>query len=154
MIIWGSKARMKTIGKGQFHCPTCRQQRAYEQKIAKRYFTLYFIPLFPIGDLGEFVECQTCRVTFKPEVLNLKPPKPQPNVAELLNSVKRNLEGGLPIEYVTRDLVAAGVDRDVGSTVVNSAIGEKRKVCRQCNLSYAENATICQECQQPLSEKV
>jgi len=152
MIIWGSKARLKTIGTGQFFCPTCRQTRRYEHKQAKRYFTLYFVPLFPMGDLGEFVECQTCRVTFKPEVLTLKPPKPQPNLAAMLNSAKSALESGQPIEYVTRDLVAAGVERELVLNLINGLIGERRKVCKQCNLTYAANVETCLECKQFLNE--
>ncbi|HLY26662.1 MAG TPA: zinc-ribbon domain-containing protein [Aggregatilineales bacterium] len=71
MIIWGTKGRIKDVGSGQFLCPSCRAVRMYKHKHAARYFTLYFIPLFKIKDLGEFVECQTCGGTFKTTVLQL-----------------------------------------------------------------------------------
>ena len=152
MIIFGTNARMKTVGSGQFFCPTCRQTRDYELKHAKRYFTLYFVPLIPMGDLGEFVVCQTCGMSFKPEVLKLQPPKSQPNLADMLNSVKADLEGGQPVEYIIRDLVAAGLERDMAKTIVSNTIGERRKVCKSCGLTYAPNRDTCTECNQTLSE--
>lgn len=105
-----------------------------------------------MGDLGEFVECQTCRVTYRPEVLTLKPLKPQVNPVQLLNSAKANLEGGQPVEYVTRDLVAAGIERELVLNIIKNSIGEGRKICKPCGLSYAPNVETCVECKQPLTE--
>lgn len=68
-IIWGTRARTNTIGSGTFHCPRCRANRDYAYKQVKRWFTLYFIPLFPTRTLGEYVECAGCGAAWKPEVL-------------------------------------------------------------------------------------
>ncbi len=73
MIIFGTKGRIKEVGSGQFVCPRCRAMRLYKRKHAARYFTLYFIPVFKIKDLGEFVECQTCGGTFQTAVLRPLP---------------------------------------------------------------------------------
>ena len=154
MIIFGTRNRFKTVGSGQFYCPRCQAQRNYERKEAKRYFTLYFVPLIPMGDLGEFVECQTCHMTFKSEVLTMKPAPRQISAVELLNSVKGRLVNGDPVEYVVRDLTAAGIERDVATSLVTSSIGTVRKVCKNCNLSYASDVTVCKECKQPLPELV
>ena len=154
MIIFGTRNRFKTVGSGQFYCPRCQVQRNYERKEAKRYFTLYFVPLIPMGDLGEFVECQTCHMTFKSEVLTMKPAPKQISAVELLNSVKGRLVNGDPVEYVVRDLTAAGIERDVATSLVTSSIGTVRKVCKNCNLSYASDVTVCKECKQPLPELV
>lgn len=152
MIIFGTRNRFKTIGSGQFYCPHCQAQRTYEHKQAKRYFTLYFVPLIPMGDLGEFVECQTCHITYKTDVLSIEPPPKPVSAIELLNSVKSRLLKGDPVEYVVRDLTAAGIERDVANNLVSSSIGAARKICRNCNLSYASDVTVCQECKQPLLE--
>jgi hypothetical protein len=152
MIIFGARPRMKTIGKGSFYCPKCQAICQYELKQGKNYFTLYFVPIFPIGDLGEFVECQTCHLTFQSEVLKLKAPPPKLDLATMLNSVKSNLEGGSPVEYVLRDLVSAGLDRDITLQTVKSAVGEKRRDCPTCGLSYAANVVECSECHSPLGE--
>lgn len=154
MIIFGTRNRFKTLGTGGFYCPHCQTQRNYEHKQAKRYFTLYFVPLIPLGDLGEFVECQTCHMTYTADVLTMKPvPKPV-SAIELLNSVKARLLNGDPVEYVVRDLTAAGIEREVATSLITSSIGEARKSCKNCNLSYASSVTLCQECKQPLPEIV
>lgn len=150
MIIFGTSNKMKTVGSGQFHCPNCRTMRTYERKQAKRYFSLYFIPLIPMGDAGEFVECQTCHLTFRPEVLNVKPPEPTTDLAGLINSAKARLQGGYPIEYFVRDLNAAGLERDTAWNIVNAAVGTDRRVCPTCDLSYADEVVLCRECNQPL----
>jgi hypothetical protein len=152
MIIFGSKPRVKTVGNGMFYCPKCQATRHYDHKKGKNYFTLYFVPIFPIGDLGEFVECQTCHMTFQVDVLKLKAPPPKLDLATLLNSVKSNLENGQPVEYVLRDLVTAGLDRDIALNTIKSSVGTARRQCSQCGLSYAANVTTCSECNIPLSE--
>ncbi len=152
MIIFGTKPRTKTVGTGSFYCPKCQTTRQYQHKKARNYFTLYFVPVFPIGDLGEFVECQTCHMTFQLEVLKLKAPPPKMDLAAMLNAVKPNLESGQPLEYVLRDLVSAGLDRDIALNTVKSAIGTARRHCSQCGLSYAANVTMCSECNIPLGE--
>lgn len=71
MIIWGSRARQKQIGTGTFYCPKCRRDSTYSHLRVSRYFTLYFIPLFPTQTLGEAVACQTCAGQFNPTILSL-----------------------------------------------------------------------------------
>jgi hypothetical protein len=152
MIIFGTKPRLKTIGSGTFYCPHCQATRQYELKQGKNYFTLYFVPIFPMGDLGEFVEWYICHTTFKSDVLKLIPPKPKADLASMLNAVGANLQGGQPVEYVLRELVAAGLERDIALTVVKSAIGGQRRECPKCTLSYAANVSHCSECNSPLNE--
>ena len=71
MIIWGSKAKERTVGGGVFFCPGCRLDAAYQSIRVSRYFTLYFIPLFPTSTLGEYVKCNSCSSTFNPGVAQL-----------------------------------------------------------------------------------
>lgn len=70
VIIWGSKGKIKTKEQGQFHCPVCRGIRRYQLKEIGKYFTLYFVPLFKTNTEVVYVECQSCGLAFKPEVLN------------------------------------------------------------------------------------
>ncbi len=58
---------------GTFHCPQCNGARQYTQRKVRRFFTLYFIPLIPLDLLGEYIECNYCHGTFKPEVLHYAP---------------------------------------------------------------------------------
>lgn len=146
MIIFGTKAKTKTIDQGEFYCPHCAHERHYERKQVKNYFSLYFIPVVPIGDGGEIIECQTCGRSYAPAVLERKLSKPQPDVARLLNSVRARLEKGQPVEYVIGDLTSEGYDRDVAQNMVNMAVGESRVQCPQCELTYAASVSTCPVC--------
>lgn len=75
MIIWGSKGRTKTINSGRFFCPECRVYCDYNQVELKRWFTLYFIPVFPMETLSEYIECQSCKGTYRSNVLDYDPIK-------------------------------------------------------------------------------
>lgn len=149
MIIWGSKVRSKKLDEGQFHCPRCQTTRTYHYKRATRYFSLYFIPLIPMKDLGEFVECQTCGSAFEPIVLRTRPAQAAASgdqLATMLNTLKSRLEEGYSTEYMVRDLTAARLDRDVALKAVNDAIGTARKTCPACKLTYASTVMACREC--------
>jgi len=151
MIIWGSRNRTKDIGQGNFYCPRCRDQRAYIHKQVTRYFTLYFIPLFPVQQLGEMVECQTCKVAFDTTVLLMRGGKAKAeasgaDVAAILNAVPDRLRGGEPLEYVTRDLTAAGIELDMARNTVNSAAGKPLRSCSHCGLTYAASISQCSSC--------
>jgi hypothetical protein len=56
--------------------------------VVKRWFTLYFIPIFPMFRAGEYLECAVCAGTFGPEALHYQPAR---NQAELIEHFKRFL---------------------------------------------------------------
>jgi uncharacterized tellurite resistance protein B-like protein len=69
MIIFGTRGVKSTMSEGKFNCPQCETQRDYRLRKVTQFFTLYFIPLIPLGKKGEFVECRGCKGTFIPNVL-------------------------------------------------------------------------------------
>lgn len=73
MIIFGTRGVKSTMKEGQFLCPQCANNQRYKHKKVTRFFTLYFIPLIPLGKAGEFVECQSCKGTFVPRILDYNP---------------------------------------------------------------------------------
>jgi hypothetical protein len=154
-IVFGSRVKHKELGEGEFFCPRCQATRHYKHKKAQRYFALYFVPLVPMGQLGEYVECQTCGAAFEPVVLTQKfaaaaqRPK-QLSLAELVNSLPTQLANGAPVEYLYRDLTAAGLDREAALTMLNTALKDGKKTCATCGLSYASTVTHCAECHQVL----
>jgi zinc-ribbon family len=77
LIIFGRKSVTGSKGRGQFPCPTCQSIQSYDHKRVRRFFTLYFIPLIPLGTIGEYIECDRCKGTFKPTVLQLAGGPPQ-----------------------------------------------------------------------------
>lgn len=71
MLIWGFKARMKRLESGHFHCPNEGGDREYRRVEARKWFTLFWIPLIPLKVLGEYIECASCGATYDPQVLTL-----------------------------------------------------------------------------------
>src|SRR5688500_18687043 len=90
MIIFGTRGVTMTPERGQFHCPQCNVSRPYGLKRVRRFFTLYFIPVIPLDVLGEYVECDGCRATWKPNVLQHDPSAGQAQFeAEYHRAIKR-----------------------------------------------------------------
>jgi hypothetical protein len=71
MIIWGSTGKEKVIGTSDFFCPRCRTDVSGAHVRVSRYFTLYFIPLFPTSTLGEYLRCDECEGEFNMSVREL-----------------------------------------------------------------------------------
>ncbi len=69
MIIFGMRGITRTHAKGVFNCPGCRSSQNYGHKKVRRFFTLYFIPVIPLKELGEYVECESCKDTYHTRVL-------------------------------------------------------------------------------------
>jgi len=143
MIIWGTRGREIELSAGQFHCPKCDVTRPYKQKRVAQYFTLFFIPLFQIKNLGEFVECQFCHQTYKPEVLSYKPPSP---AERLLFAVRKELETGTPIHMVQQKLMANGTEQATAQKLTDMATGGVQVKCPKCGFSYLGTIKLCTNC--------
>ncbi len=146
MIIFGTRAKTQVLGEGEFTCPQCRVRRRYQRKQARPYFALYFIPIFPVGKGLEFVECQTCGRAFEPAVLTYKLPEPKPDLAFVLNTIGERLANGAPIDFVIRDLTAAGLDFDVARAIVEAQATPDRQQCPACGLTYTAGVRTCTSC--------
>ena len=88
MIIFGTRTLTSTKGISPFHCPRCQLQRDGRIQAANRWFTLYFIPVIPMGTAGEYVECTACSGTYATEILQYNP---EAERAELALNFRRML---------------------------------------------------------------
>ena len=52
MIVFGTRGVTSTKETGPFNCLFCGDQRAYSRKSVRRFFTLYFIPVIPLDEMG------------------------------------------------------------------------------------------------------
>jgi hypothetical protein len=69
LIIFGVKDKATTTETGTFHCPVCQSSQRFERKTMKRYFSLFFIPLIPLGGgPGSVVQCQNCGTQLPPDI--------------------------------------------------------------------------------------
>lgn len=66
MIIFGSKTVGSTIKSGKFDCPNCRREESYKLKNYKKYFHIFFVPLFKMQDLGDELSCFFCNTAYIP----------------------------------------------------------------------------------------
>jgi len=73
LIIYGTRGITSTLERGRFYCPSCGPKCSYCHRQVRRYFTLYFIPIIPLDQLGNYIECQSCRATYKRDVLDYDP---------------------------------------------------------------------------------
>lgn len=69
LLIFGIRVRFSTVEQGEFFCPHCGGDRPFARRRARRWFTLFFIPLIPLGVVGEIVECSHCHTRFNEGVL-------------------------------------------------------------------------------------
>jgi len=143
MIIWGSCVKEVELSHGEFTCPLCDDKRLYVHKRLAKYFTLYFIPLFQTQNLGEYVECKTCRHQFKPEVLTHSPPS---KGERLIMVLRAELDSGLPIHMVLQKLISHGCEEEVAKHFVIVAAGENIQVCKKCGFYYRETVKNCLNC--------
>jgi hypothetical protein len=72
-FIAGLTTRTKTVDGGEFFCPNEQGTRRYRLLQLRRWFTLFFIPLIPLGQQGEWVECDGCGTTYDPGVVAQRP---------------------------------------------------------------------------------
>jgi len=71
LVIWGWRAVSRTLGTGVFYCPGEDADLAYRHRKARRWFTLFFIPVIPLNELGEYVECEGCDRRYDQGVLTM-----------------------------------------------------------------------------------
>lgn len=66
LIIFGTKSYGKVIKKGSFNCFRCSTEKNYNLIRYKKYFALFFIPLIPLGNNGDTLECDSCKTQYDP----------------------------------------------------------------------------------------
>ena len=70
ILIWGWRTLFKVLGVGEFHCPRCQADAPYKLRQPRRWFTFFFLPVFPVAAAGpSFVECQYCKDAYREQIL-------------------------------------------------------------------------------------
>lgn len=71
MILIGTMNITLTRDRGDFYCPHCGQTETYRLRSRRPFLTLYLIPTVPVGGAELFVQCDQCRETWDPTVLEM-----------------------------------------------------------------------------------
>jgi hypothetical protein len=125
IIIWGSRGVTSNLEHGRFFCPGCRSREEYTLKQVRRYFTIYFIPLFPLGQGQTYVECDNCGRTYKESVLEYEPPS---EGEQLLARVYDELKDGASVDSQKRTLLESGMsDAEAEETLVKMRDGKPQQ---------------------------
>ncbi len=66
LVIFGTTVIGKVVKSGSFYCPRCNMERGYQVKQNEKYFSLFFIPLIPIGKSGDTLACSFCKTSYIP----------------------------------------------------------------------------------------
>jgi hypothetical protein len=71
LIICSLRIVYRIIARGVFFCRKCGGDRKYRRRAGRRFVTLFFIPVIPLGRTGEHVQCLTCKTRYVTEVLQV-----------------------------------------------------------------------------------
>jgi rubredoxin len=148
-FILGARDRETIIASGYFLCPNCGQLRLYKHKRLARYFTLYFLPIFPLQSLGEVIQCQTCQHTYRLE--ELQQGSRLITEGDLLKAVAVELQRGLPFHRLQRRLVDDGLERNEVARILHEVTHGRQRTCPQCQFSYLPSIRYCTNCGHALS---
>ncbi len=72
LILFGARTRISKSREDDVlknSCPSCGSD--LELSDLKRWFTLYFIPIFPVSHVDTFYKCIKCKQTYKKEIKNM-----------------------------------------------------------------------------------
>jgi hypothetical protein len=69
MLIFGWRGRTKILSAGTFDCPVCKSRQPYAVAATRPWFTLFFIPIFPVGTGMTNTICGECGSILNPPAI-------------------------------------------------------------------------------------
>jgi len=72
LVIAGTKVEENRLDSGTFNCPNENSKQSYIHIRLEKKATAFFVPVAKMTDIGEYVECQSCGVTYEPAVLQIR----------------------------------------------------------------------------------
>lgn len=96
LLVFGFRIRLRTIASLLFFCPRCGGDRTGSRRVARRWFTVFWIPVIPLNQVGEVVECETCHTRYDPTVTE------RPTTADLASAL------GTAVRVLTAMVVKTG----------------------------------------------
>lgn len=142
IIIWGSTGVTSTIETGEFFCPQCDAREEYTLKQVRPFFTIFFIPIFPIGSATRFVECRGCQQTYREEVLQYEPPS---EAERLVTQFFHELRSGTSVEVVRQKLINHGMSPEQADEVADKMCDGRARTCG-CGQRFHPDVPKCSHC--------
>ena len=149
MIILGSKGKKKVIKEGKFFCPHCRTERNCQHIKTGQYFSAYFIPLFKMKDIAEYVECKTCQTPYELSILNRSHAKTE--FSDLIKIAELQLKAGVPLNEIKDRFESLGMDPSAAAEILYELSEGQVRFCRNCELMYSHKVNFCPVCGEKLA---
>jgi len=111
LIIFGLRARYRTLAEGTFYCPREGGDRSYRKRQARRWFALFFIPIIPLKVLGEFIECRSCGAAYDERMLTM------PTAASMMGNLANAMRQAV-VSMITADGAITDDEKDKGFEVM------------------------------------
>ncbi|MFU7562154.1 zinc-ribbon domain-containing protein [Roseiconus sp. JC912] len=74
MVIFGISTKQKVESAGEFNCPACASKTTCGRIVIARYFTLFFIPVLPLGRTRTHrFACQRCGSVYSEAAIGHRP---------------------------------------------------------------------------------
>jgi len=143
IIFYGSRGIKSELERGTFYCPKCDAEQYYRLMQIRPYFTLYFLPLFPIGGAERYVECERCSQGYKEAVLQMEAPGEGDRA---MRAVYQELSEGSSLETVRGKLAAAGMDGKLVEGIMEQLSEGKAWECNRCGEHYLDSVKRCGRC--------
>jgi hypothetical protein len=144
IIIYGTRGLTSHLQSGEFYCPGCQAKGDFQLKQVRRWFTLFFIPIFPVSGPQRYVECQHCRGNFHEEVLELKEPSPE---ERFLSKMYDQLLRGSSLESVKKRMIEADFDQREAEQILHQMTKGKTWGCVSCGKRYLTKFKRCPTCE-------
>jgi len=90
-------------------------------------------------------------LTFKPGVLNYKPPRINQKAKEFLDTVRKGLDEGNPVQLIYKALESENVDYETIKMTIGIASDGKLSRCDTCDLVYSASCEYCGRCGKKLT---
>ena len=133
-ILFGSKDRAVETDSGQFHCPNCNLKEEYGKKYVQDWFTLFFIPIFPIsGKKNDHIECKKCESIYHLDVIDYKPAL---NEEEMESEYEKALKNVLCL-MILADNKIEDEELDTVSDIYNKLTNNKKFTTNQIDKNIA-----------------
>ncbi len=142
IIIWGSRGINRTVETGEFYCPACDATEEYQLRQVRPFFTLFFIPIFPIGGADRYVQCLGCRQVFREEVLEYEPPS---ETERLAAQFFNELRTGTSLDVIQRKMVNQGMTEAQAVKLLDRMCEGRVATCR-CGQRFHPEVTKCSHC--------
>ena len=66
IIVYGTKNKIKNLGiVGKYECSRCNNISDLQFMSSQQWFTLFWIPIFPISKKKEFMQCPICHQNYQ-----------------------------------------------------------------------------------------